>query len=277
MKTFSFRFDVDSHVGLKKGIPKLLSLSNEFNVPFTFFISMGKAISWKGKINSLFKSNENQNYSKLTIVEKLGYKGLIKVLLLNPEVGSSNIPLIREIIDQGHEVALHGGKNHGTWLHKSHTWDKGRYYSEIKWAFNKLQKSGLDQIHGFASPGWKGSEIAYEILNHFDFTYVADNYGKDIPDIHFIPGLNLIQIQTNILGEPGGVGYLEYCRANGIPDREILNDIDESILTRNTSILYDHPAFAGCHEIPLLRKIITLALSRDVRICKMNDIANSIR
>jgi peptidoglycan/xylan/chitin deacetylase (PgdA/CDA1 family) len=273
MKTISFRFDVDSHWGMVKGVPNLLSIADEFNVSFTFFINMGRAISWKGKVFSIFK--KKHNYPKLSILSKLGCQGLAEAVLFNPKVGSSNITLINHMIEQGHEVGLHGGKNHGTWLHQSHSWNKKRFTSEIKWAYNKLNSTKINKVSGFASPGWKGSNSAYEVLEKLDFSYIADSHGIGDQRIRQIPGLNLIQVPTNILGEPGGVGYLEACRAKGMENQEILDDLEKQVMNKQISISYDHPVFAGIHETSLIKQIIKHIKGLDVKICTLEELITS--
>lgn len=40
-----FRFDIDSHVCMKQGVPMLLDISKKHDVQFTFFLNAGRAVS----------------------------------------------------------------------------------------------------------------------------------------------------------------------------------------------------------------------------------------
>ncbi len=270
IKTFSFRFDVDTHLCLQEGIPNINNLGAETNENFTFYINMGKAVS---RVSSLTKSFHSQSkIRKFSTLQKLGAIGYLEAVLFNPRVGSSNLTILNKLIDNGHELGLHGGKNHGTWLHQSHRWNKERFRDEILWGYKQLCQTKVGKIKGFASPGWLGSQKAYQILANLGFEYIADNHDPHNRVRKTEKQFKLKQINTNLVGEPGGVGYLEFCRAKGYSDAKILSEIDNQLRKNNHSIIYDHPVYAGRFEIPLLRKIIQHLQSKNILICTISQL-----
>lgn len=270
IKTLSFRFDVDTHLCLREGLPNINDLGTETNQKFTFYINMGKAVSLVSSLTKIFHSQ--QNIKKLSSFKKLGACGYLEALLFNPLVGSSSLTILNDLIHNGHELGLHGGKNHGTWLHQSHRWNKERFRDEILWGYKQLSQTNVGKIHGFASPGWLGSQKAYQVLANLGFEYIADDHDPYCTDLIKEKEFNLKHINTNLIGEPGGVGYLEFCRAKGYSDAKILSEIDSQLNKNNHSIIYDHPVYAGRFEIPLLRKIIQHVQSKNILICTINHL-----
>lgn len=121
VKFFCFRFDVDSFRCINKGTPNLIALSKNLNVSFTFFINMGLAASRWISIKKLFsKKNHSANgfVYKLSNLKKLGFGDYFLTAVINPPVGSSCPDIIRDLNEAGHEIGLHGGRNHALWQHE---------------------------------------------------------------------------------------------------------------------------------------------------------------
>ena len=232
MKYFCFRFDVDTPKCIKKGVPNLISLSKKLDVPFTFFINMGRGTSRWSFIKKIIpfgsKSIPHTTF-KLSNLKKLGLWDYFIMALFNPQVGNSHPHIIKSLKKAGHEVGLHGGSNHGEWQNESHSWGNQKFFKEIIPALNSLTKFLGERPLGFSSPGWCGSNDLNTILESLDFYYVADAHGENLKTITYAQNAsNLLQIPTNILGN-GGVAYLENLRAKKMDDQAILNDFSSKL------------------------------------------------
>lgn len=176
MKQLVFRFDVDTHKCVKQGIPNLIALAKRQNVKFTFFVHFGRAVSQKNFLVAMIKkSKPTKKHAHLSALTKLGFKNYLVAAILNPQIGVVGQKEIRDAIHNGHEIGLHGGRNHETWNREALHWTKGRVNEEISWGINEMKKiSSTYKMLGFASPHWKGNNRIYSVLAEKGFTYVSD-------------------------------------------------------------------------------------------------------
>lgn len=277
MKYFCFRFDIDTHKCLHEGVPRLLNLACELNVKYTFFVNFGQAVNRSLFINELVRGTKKTIGTKsLSALTKLGIKDYISVALFNPFIGTSSQNILGEILRQGHEIGLHGGRNHETWLRQAHTWPITTIRRELMWGINQMKHVSDLRMAGFASPGWNGSKKINTVLEELHFSYVADIHSdKPYETIKVVNGLKLIP--TNITGEPEGVGYLEYCRALLMNDTEIMTDFTNKLQKRNKlAVVYDHPYFAGVQELKLVKQFTKTAQKMNYKVATMHEIAQHV-
>lgn len=272
-KRIVFRFDIDTHVCIRDGVPALMQLASKYNVHFNFFLNTGKAVSfWDSLKNFWGNSTEPESAPHLSALQKLGFYDYLYAALINPKLISYKAQILT-LLESDHEVGLHGGKNHELWAKKIHCMDYNSIEKELKNALNSINKIKHDyKIESFASPCWQNTEILNDVLIALGFRYAADIHTLD----HNLPiqyYKTLPCIPTNLTGEPGGVAYFEYCRAKAMTDQEIIDDFFSKIMNReNFSVVYDHPYFVGKHEIHLLEKLIRLLLEREFVITTLGKL-----
>lgn len=273
MKALIFRFDIDTHKCISEGVPNLLKLANHHKVKFTFFINFGKSVDRTQSLMDIFKKKK-KSIKSLPAVSKLGLTDYLYLLLFNPAIGEKYQKQIQTILANKHEVGIHGGKNHATWFNDANKWSKEKIETELKWAIEMLKKNTNKPAIGFASPGWNGSKKIYSVLREMGFTYVADDHSNKPKQI--IKSENsLKRVPTNISGEPGGVAYIEHCRASNMEDEELLNDFKEKLKKRKKlAVIYDHPYNAGVKELKVLEQMIILGKSLNYKIITIKEYLN---
>ena len=279
-KIFVFRFDIDTHKCIREGVPNLLRLAEKHKIKFTFFLNTGKSINFKSNIlKLLFKPRINELRPEkilcLPSIKKLGKLDYLIAALINP-----NLYLYREQIKmiqaQGHELGLHGGKNHDDWHKSADTWSNQEILNQIDWGIQNIQNIVPDfEPFGFSSPGWTSSPTIWQALSKRGFRYAADQHtDQPIQKIDNFGSLKIVP--TNILGEPGGVAYIEYCRAKKMNNSQIVNDFLHKLHEREKlAIFYDHPFYSGCEELDLLDKLITKVLENGYRIATIQEVVTS--
>lgn len=272
-KRVVFRFDIDTHVCIRDGVPALIQLASKYNVHFNFFLNTGKAVSfWYSLKNFFGNSTEQESAPHLSAFQKLGFYEYLYTALLNPKLISYKTQILA-LLESNHEVGLHGGKNHELWAKKIHCMDYNLIEKELKNALNLIHNIKPDyNIDGFASPCWQNTQTLNDVLLNMNFKYVADIHtnNHNLPIQYY---KTLLCIPTNLTGEPGGIAYFEYCRAKGMTDQEIIDDFFSKIMNReNFSVVYDHPYFVGKHEIHLLEKLIRLLLEREFVITTLGKL-----
>lgn len=262
-KKIVFRFDIDTHKCIRDGVPNLLELSNKYNVPFTFFLNVGKSISVKDSISALInslndrKTREGCDDSKvemMSAMQKLGgVKEYIYTALINPSIIRYKKE-VTSLLCSNCEVGIHGGRNHAIWQNHALKWNEEKIENEIDYAISNIRKIQPNyQLQGFAAPAWVHPKNLDRILKKRGFKYSADFYALGADPI--IKN-DYCTIGVNLLGEPGGVAFFENCRVRGYTTDNIIDIVMEFIHNHHITVLYDHPYYAGIKEVACIAKII---------------------
>ncbi len=279
MRLFCLRFDIDTYRCMRDGVPNLIELGRRTDARFTFFANMGRSVSRREIFRAMLGSGGKNDEAtpvcaKLSNTNKLGYGGYLVTALLNPKLSRYVNGNLAKAKDLGHEVGLHGGSNHGTWHRLAATWDTATLRREVEHGLAELGRHGVNQVTSFSSPGWQGSDALNGVLDELGFELVGGTHGADLNSVSQ-PGARLRSVPTNILGEPGGVGYLEHLRALGMDDAAALERFRDDLgRASKFAVAYDHPYFAGTRELDLLEKMINEARQLGFETGTMSDIAN---
>lgn len=274
----ALRFDVDTFQCMHRGVPRLLHFAEKYQIPMTFFVNMGRAVSYPDILRKLSHRREPPATTsgpspKLSPVKKLGLRGTLHTLLANPRVGYSS-PLLPEIESRGHEIGLHGGRNHADWQNSAHTWSTARLRDELDWGLSALERAGISAPRSYASPGWNSPRDLPSILMAMKFTILADRHSPDANACGSSPlNEHVRSINTNLVGEPGGVGYLESCEARQLSVTDMITDAETRIHRCTDIVMYDHPAYAGGKGLPRLQALVETFKKQNAHFLTVNQLA----
>lgn len=275
MKSLVLRFDVDTYRCINEGVPNLLRLAREEQVKFVFFCNMGRATSRLALLGRLLRrrpaSAGEGRAKRLPASVKLGHYEALRTLLLDPKVGMSCPEPIRTAETEGHDIGLHGGRNHGTWQNGFHSWRTDRIQREVS-AGKIMFERVLDRSPVlFSSPGWQGSDTLNAILKDAGFKASADRHGAKEEDLGCENGF--CTLPTNLLAEPGGVAYFESLVARGLNSVQIVDEFRKTLGDgRQLYALYDHPCFAGTHALETIRAVVRCATQEGVEIVTFSEL-----
>ncbi len=213
------KIDVDTYVGMKRGVPRLLSILAQFGIPATFYLSMGPDASGRAILQLIknprfFKKMLRTNAGRL-----YGMKtALYGTLLPSPMIALSFPGLVEQIISAGHEVEFHGW-DHRRWQDELHTrsfhWIEDWFEKGIE-AYRRLVKK---EPSSFGAPSWIIDNRVLEIVSKYSFRYLSCTRAKG-PFIHDISGL--IEIPSDLpcfeeIGVTQGVSrILQILKGGGI-------------------------------------------------------------
>lgn len=275
---FSVRFDVDTHRCVREGMPALSALGRRLGVPFTFFVNMGRAVS---RIGVLGRRGNGSTAAKLSARRKLGWREYLVAAALNPRVGAASGEVIVAARADGHEIGLHGGRNHAVWQREARRWSKERLGAEIDSVLPGLRALLGGRVPaGFASPGWTTHPLLPALLAERGFTYLADlhGHGQDSEIRPCAGEATLPNVRTRLTGEPGGVAYLEHLRAIGLDDAALERRFEVDLEAAGPlAVVYDHPYFAGIQDLHGVRRMVEIALAHGYEVVPVQAVAGALR
>ncbi len=272
-KIICFRFDIDTHICLKHGVPNILKLFKKYNGYCTFFVNMGRSFSLefllKEKLKETWKTQKKEKVF-FSMVSKLGILNSIEAILLNPKVGPNYSAILHDIISSGHELGLHGGRNHAKWEKEVLYWDREKIQDEVIYGLNQFEKLGLPKPLSFASPCWQSPKILASILSDLNFLILADTISID--DCIYKKNENILEIPTNVIGKQSDVGFVENLRALGYSSIEIIEEFSQQLDKEgNFKMVFDHPLYIGVKELDVLSKMIDIAIRKGFKLDSLNN------
>ena len=265
-----FRFDIDSHICMKQGVPILLDISRKYNVQFTFFLNAGRAVSVWDTISSFFHKTEvGEHYDMLPAYRKLGWGQYLYAALANPKMIKYKRQLC-ELISSNNEVGLHGGMNHAKWYAHAMEWNERKTESEIDRALSTVRKICPEfNPYGFASPGFVSPDRIGRILARRQFAYISDQHVLGADEV-VERRRELANVTVNLCGEPGGIAFWENRIARGFTDDGIIKEFMDFVEAHRVVVVFDHPYVVALKKSDNIEKII-VKLKEDRKSTRLNS------
>ena len=131
-KTIGIAVHVDTHEGMKKGVPALLALFQKYGIKASFFVPMGKDhTGWTVKRVFTRKGFLKKAGTGRVWAEAVSKKTLMYGLLLpGPQIAKKNRELLQRITEEGHELGIHG-YDHVYWHDHIKGFDRKRTEEEV--------------------------------------------------------------------------------------------------------------------------------------------------
>ncbi len=146
-------------------------------------------------------------------------KNKLRMALLPRDFVKSNKKILKRILEEGHELGLHG------WKHRE--WTRGLENINIE---EKVRKAKIKYIKifgknptSFASPGFNTNDKVLEILEKYEIKFISDFQGEKPKKYGKIKN-----IPITILGE-NKMPIIEYLISESKKDEEILDYLRKEI------------------------------------------------
>ena len=178
MGMLGLKIDVDTYWGMKNGVPCLLRILKNFNIQGTFFLSIGPDNSGRAALQLIKNPLFLKKMLRTKAAGLYGWKtALYGTLLPAPMIALSCPDLVRQIIDEGHEVQFHA-------------WDHRRWQDELpgkseKWIGQWFESgiSGFEKLTGrkptaFGAPSWLIDDRVLKIIQKYHFEYLSCTRAK---------------------------------------------------------------------------------------------------
>jgi peptidoglycan/xylan/chitin deacetylase (PgdA/CDA1 family) len=256
-RLFSFRWDIDHRACMTDGMPKVMSVCEEFGVPNTFFVNMGRSTNlreWLGKgiRGSRAKLNDME---AVNLIEKIGWPRFVLETLLSRRVGGSFIAELQGAQSRGHELGLHGGSDHVVWSRRFAQLPEEVIEADVTETLEEFTRH-FGKPPGFTCPGFKHDERTSRLVSKLGFRYDGDAIGGS-PRHPEAGGRELAHwtIPVTVIG-PRTIPFLEWHGARGSNDETLIDDFKSQIAEKDWVVLYGHPCYEGVND-RVLRKVFT--------------------
>lgn len=208
--TIAIKVDVDTYIGTRDGVPKLLEIMERLCIRATFYFSMGPDNSGKAIRRIFTRKGFLKKMLRTRAPSVYGLRTMLYGTILPPPIIAGAFPdVLRNTAAMGHETGIH-------------CWDHVKWHDLLPWMPKKTVAMELgrafalyEEIMGCrpkttAAPGWTVSADSLEIQDAMALSYCSDSRGTG----PFYPLMdsrqfNTLQIPTTwptmdeLLGENG--------------------------------------------------------------------------
>jgi peptidoglycan/xylan/chitin deacetylase (PgdA/CDA1 family) len=268
----SIRVDVDTLVGLRKGLPELVRIFSEYGIRASIFVVMGpdtmgvhiKRFSQKGYLKRILKVNP------FKLIRRYGMKAFFYgTLLKSPPIGEANKSLLLDLASQGHEVGIHG-YNHAKWADHYQDLSLEETRSEFTRAFNLYQNIFKVPPMSSAAPNWRCNENLLKVETELQLKYASDTRGVS-------PFWPMVKNQTfPILQIPTTLPATHECLQSGKADKSTVISVIMEKLKPGLNVWTIHDWFEGLSEPQMVREFIEKSLKKGYRFTRLVEVAEEL-
>ena len=168
------RIDVDTHDGMRDGVPAIRRTLDKYGFRGTFYFSFGpdnsgkavlRAFTKKGFVGKMFRTNAASMYGIRT--------ALSGTLLPARPVALAFPELARDCKKSGHEVGVHAW-DHVGWQDQLDRWDDAKIRSEFGSAVDAFTQVFGEKPKTSAAPAWYATDRSLAAQDDFALDYSTD-------------------------------------------------------------------------------------------------------
>ncbi|MEI8055136.1 MAG: polysaccharide deacetylase family protein [bacterium] len=269
MTVLAIKIDVDTEVGTRIGIPNLLVLLKDLQIPATFYLSLGPDNTGRA-IKRIFRRGFFKKCMRTSVISTHGLRTLLNgVLLPGPYIGKKHEQLLRTIKEQGFNIGIHT-YDHQKWQDGVTQMSQEKIAGEFQKALNEFQRIfGVSAITA-AAPGWQANEKTLAVYDLAGFAYASDGRGVS----PFFPKIGdkiyrTLQIPTTLPTLDELLGRPEF-------PLEKLTAYYISILKQDAlNLLTIHAELEGMKYLAWFRSFLVELKKQNIRFINLSDIAKS--
>ena len=179
MIDYSLKVDVDTHDGMRDGVPRLLDAFGRAGVKATFFLAFGPDNSGKA-IWNLFRSKGFLKKMLRTGAPKLyGWRTALSGTLLPARLIAAKFPdLVQRISDEGHEVGVHAW-DHRLWQDHLDRLTRAQIEEQFARAFECFERTLGRRPGAVAAPAWYATATSLQVQDGLSLQYASDIRGGE--------------------------------------------------------------------------------------------------
>jgi undecaprenyl phosphate-alpha-L-ara4FN deformylase len=261
------RIDVDTHDGMRLGVPRLLDLLRARGVKGTFYLSMGPDNSGRAILNVLRRPGFLAKMRRTGAAGIYGWRTVLSGTLLPPRRIAVALPAVaRRITAEGHEAGVHAW-DHRTWQDRLLRFSDERVERELVRARDAFIKIYGAPPKTFAAPAWFSDERALRVEEGFQLEYASDCRGSE-PFLPLVGGRPMATPQV-----PATLPTLD--EALGTTHREaegFFADVHDLAAAQPWPVLTIHAELEGGPYAPAFNAFLVQAAERGVRPIALREL-----
>ncbi len=173
------RIDVDTHDGMKHGVPVLLDILRDAGVKGTFYLSMGPDNAGKAILNVLTRPGFFRKMRRTGAARVYGLRTVLSGTLLPARMIAVALPdVARRIAAEGHEAGVHAW-DHRRWQDRLPRLSENEVAAQLGRAREAFTEVFGQPPRTFAAPAWFGDERALRIEEWYGLEYASDCRGEE--------------------------------------------------------------------------------------------------
>ncbi len=171
------KVDVDTHDGMRDGVPRLLDAFAMAGVRATFLLSFGPDNAGKAIWNVFTKKGFLKKMVRSGAPSLYGVRTILSGTLLPARMIALKFPeLVRRIEAEGHEVGIHAW-DHRLWQDHLHAMTRERIAADIESAWDAFEELLGRPARAMAAPAWYATATSLELQDERDLLYASDIRG----------------------------------------------------------------------------------------------------
>lgn len=188
----ALKIDVDTHEGLKTGVPAMAAMLLREGVTASFYVAMGNDNSGKAIRRVITNRGFLTKMFRTRAVSMYGWRTILSGTLLKARPVALAFPdILRDLNDRGFEVGVHG-YDHVRWQDRIDELGEAGIAQELEDAFEVYRAVFAQEPRGFAAPGWRANAISMRLEDRAGLLYHSDTRGTT----PFIPQVDGAALST---------------------------------------------------------------------------------
>jgi len=205
------RVDVDTHDGMRDGVPRLLGVLADEGVAATFYFAMGPDRSGLAALNVL-RPGFLRKMTRTGAARVYGLRTILSGTLLPSRPIATALPAIAlRTRDEGHETGVHAW-DHRRWQDRLLRMPPQRAADELDKGFRAYREIYGEPPRTFAAPAWLTNEGALLHQETYGLAYASDCRGSE-PFLPVVAGRTLATPQV-----PATLPTLDEALGDAFPD-----------------------------------------------------------
>lgn len=259
------RVDVDTRIGLKEGVPRLLDLFRRNALCASFFVSFGPDNTGRA-LRRLKRFDFWVKMLRTNPLRLYGLRTLLSGTLLSPvPVAEGEPEVLQSILAGGHELGIHG-YDHVHWQDDLENMDERDIEAELYQAKEIYERLIGTAPLSSAAPGWKCTAKSLAVQDRLGFLYASDARGS----CPFFPlddgrAFKTLQIPTTLPTMDELLG-----RQNN------MNGFLLSSLKEGLNVHTVHAEIEGRPYLSLFEEFLNEVRRREVEVIPLRRVAESI-
>ncbi len=166
--------DVDTHDGMRLGVPRLLDAFRVHGVRATFFLSLGPDRSGRAMIPVLTNPRFLLKMIGTGAPSLYGWRTILSGTLLPARPIATAFPeLVRRIEDEGHEAAIHAW-DHRAWQDELPRFKTHRIRAHFDRSLAAFRRLTGREPWGIRAPAWMTTPESLLVQDGYPFRYASD-------------------------------------------------------------------------------------------------------